>query len=75
MLNILKEELEEFTIEDYPRDYFVIDMGTKVKYGGYLIAKIVKEVFKADDVDLELHDAGFLPYHYKFDIPIKRNLN
>ena len=75
LFKILKEELKPFKDEEYDRDYFVIDAGTMVKYPGYLITKIITEVYNVDDVDLELHDEGFLPYHYKFDIPMKRNPN
>ncbi len=70
LVNLLKDEMEQFKFEDSPHAYIVIDVGTMVKYPGYLIAKIIKEVYRAEDVDFELSDEGFLPYHYNFDIPL-----
>lgn len=72
LLQVLKDESEDFNMAEYPIEYFIIDAGTRVRYTGYMITRIVMEVFKKDDVDLELYDEGTLPYHYALDIT-KRN--
>ena len=65
---VLDDESEEFIRYNYPVEYFVIDAGSRVRFTGYLIARIIKEVFKKDDIDLELYDEGTLPYHYPVKI-------
>jgi hypothetical protein len=65
---ILQEEMEEFKRYDYPIGYFVIDAGSRVRFTGYLLARIITEVFGKEDVDLELFDDGILPYHYTIEI-------
>jgi hypothetical protein len=65
---VLEDESEEFIRYNYPVEYFVIDAGLRVRFTGYLIARIIKEVFQRDDVDLELYDEGDLPYHYPLQI-------
>lgn len=69
LIKILKEESESFEIAQPPIEYFVIDAGSRVRYTGYLIARIIKEIFKLEDVDVELFDEGILPYHYLLRIP------
>ncbi|MBL7872908.1 MAG: hypothetical protein JNM78_14930 [Cyclobacteriaceae bacterium] len=68
LLQVLKDESENFNMAEYPIEYFIIDAGTRVRYSGYLIARVITEVFKKDDVDLELYNEGILPYHYSLDI-------
>lgn len=68
LVKLLKEESEQFSASERPIEYFVIDAGSRARYNGYLIARIVREVFKSDDVDLELSDEGILPYHYHLDV-------
>jgi hypothetical protein len=65
---VFQEEMEEFKRYDYPIGYFVIDAGPRVRFTGYLLAKIITEVFGKEDVDLELFDEGILPYHYSIEI-------
>lgn len=44
--------------------YFVIDLGTRIRFGGYLLLRIISEVFKEEEVNmsLELFSEGNLPY-------------
>lgn len=69
LLKVLNEESENFNVAEYPIEYFVIDSGSRARYTGYLIARIIQEVFKKEDVEFELYDEGILPYHYHLDIP------
>lgn len=69
LMQVLKEESEEFNKTDYPVEYFVIDAGSRARYTGYLIARVIKEVFNKEDVSYELFDEGTLPYHYPLEIP------
>jgi hypothetical protein len=64
LVKVLNEEMEQFSVSEYPIEYFVVDAGVRAKFNGYLMARIIKDVFDADDVDLELYDEGILPYHY-----------
>jgi hypothetical protein len=63
---ILNEELENYQREEEPFDYFVIDIGKSIRYGGYLVSRLLKEVFnfelEKDDFDFRLFDEGALPY-------------
>lgn len=61
---VLEEDSEQFNNSEYPVGYVVIDAGSRVRFTDYLLARLVKEVFTADDVTLELYDDGILPYHY-----------
>lgn len=61
---VLVEDSEQSNNSEYPVGYLVIDAGSRVRFTGYLLARLVKEVFTADDVTLELYDEGILPYHY-----------
>jgi hypothetical protein len=65
---VLREETEDFKNAEYPVGYFVIDAGVRVRFTGYLLARIINEVFDKKDVDLELFDEGILPYHYSIEI-------
>lgn len=67
LVQILKEESETPIGSDYPVGYFIIDAGSSVRYTGYLLARIVVEVFNKDDVDFKLFDEGILPYHYSIE--------
>lgn len=64
---LLKEESEDFITHSYPVEYFVIDAGSRVRFTGYLIARIVAEVFQKEDIEWELYDEGTLPYHYPLE--------
>lgn len=75
LIGLLNEESEQINIAEYPIEYLVIDAGSRARYSGYLIARIITEVFETADVDLELYDEGVLPYHYQLDIPTKGKLN
>jgi hypothetical protein len=68
LIKILREEAEDFKDAEYPVGYFVIDAGSRVRFTGYLLARIITEVFGKADVDLELYDEGILPYHYSIKI-------
>jgi hypothetical protein len=75
LVSTLNGEEIYFIGEGNQLDYFLIDGGTRVKHIGYLLTKILTEVYNAEDVEVDLYDEGFLPYHYKFDLLAKRNLN
>lgn len=63
---ILSKEPVTALHETQPFDYHVVDLGKGIKQGGYLISRIVKEVFKfelsKDDFGFELFSEGELPY-------------
>jgi hypothetical protein len=63
---ILIEESDNYQKENQPFDYHVIDLGKGLKHGGYLITRILKEVFKYDldeaNFSMELFSEGKLPY-------------
>jgi hypothetical protein len=65
LFHVLKEEMQNFNKSEYPIEFFVIDAGTRVRHTGYLLARIVREVFNKEDVDFELFDEGVLPYLYE----------
>jgi len=46
-------------------EYYIIDLGKRARFGGYLLSRIVKEVFEADEAQFstELFSEGNLPYH------------
>lgn len=46
-------------------EYYIIDLGKRARFGGYLLSRIVKEVFEADEArfSTELFSEGSLPYH------------
>ena len=64
---MLKEESEEFNKAEHPIEYIVIDAGSRVRYTGYLLARLVREIFENDDVNFQLYDEGVLPYHYSIN--------
>jgi hypothetical protein len=45
-------------------EYYIIDLGKRVRFGGYLLSRIVKEVFDANEArfSAELFSEGNLPY-------------
>ena len=45
-------------------EYYIIDLGKRVRYGGYILSRIIKEVFIADESQFstELFSEGNLPY-------------
>jgi hypothetical protein len=65
---ILKEEMENYEQTKYPVEYHVIDAGSRPRFTGYLLARMVREVFQKDDVDIQIFDEGILPYHYPAEI-------
>ena len=64
--SILIAESEKFDKSRRPVPYYVLDLGRRVRYGGLLVSRIVKELFNPDDSDisLELFSEGTLPYFY-----------
>lgn len=64
MIKVLKEESEVFYFEEVPFDYFIIDIGKRIQFGGYLITRIIHEVFKKDSENMtfELFSEGALSY-------------
>lgn len=65
MLRIFREESETFYYEEVPFDYHIVDLGKDIRYGGYLLTRILKEVFDTDRVDsvrFELFSEGEIPY-------------
>jgi hypothetical protein len=66
---ILIEESDNYQRESQPFDYHVIDLGKGLKHGGYLITRILKEIFKYDldeaNFSMELFSEGKLPYFGK----------
>ena len=44
--------------------YLVVDLGKRVRFGGYFLARIIKEVFEKEEgsMSLELFSEGNLPY-------------
>lgn len=74
LLTIFKEESEVFYYEEVPFDYYVVDIGKLIRYGGYLINRILKEVYHNADVQslsFELFSEGKLPYIGLSDHPEK----
>lgn len=64
--NIINEETEiKRTGKIGELEYYMIDLGRRVRFGGYLLSRIVKEVFDADESQFssELFSEGNLPYH------------
>ena len=45
-------------------EYYVIDLGKRVRFGGYFLSRIIKEVFEADESQFScsLFTEGNLPY-------------
>lgn len=64
--NIINEESEiKRTGKTGELEYYIIDLGKRARFGGYLLSRIVKEVFDADESQFsaELFSEGNLPYH------------
>lgn len=65
LVSIFKEESETFYFEEIPFDYYVIDIGRRIRYGSYLLSRIIKEVFYQEDVQnlsFKLFSEGKIPY-------------
>jgi hypothetical protein len=81
-----KKRLEEIIVEEpldgihetEPFDFHVVDLGQGLRQGGYLIARILKEIFDFDshssDFDFKLFNEGELPYFAKkFTMKVSSN--
>jgi len=44
--------------------YFIVDLGNRIRFGGYLLTRIIKEVFNEQEskMSLKLFSEGELPY-------------
>jgi hypothetical protein len=62
--SILSQESETFATSNDPVPYYVLDLGKRVRYGGYLLSRIIKEIFNPTDeeVTFQLYSEGALPY-------------
>lgn len=62
--SILGEESEKFASSKNPVPYYALDLGKRVRYGGYLLSRISTELFDPNDSDmnLDLFNEGPLPY-------------
>jgi hypothetical protein len=64
--NIINEETEiKHTGKTGELEYYIIELGKRARFGGYLLSRIVKEVFEAEEsrFSFELFSEGNLPYH------------
>lgn len=65
-LNRVIEEESELTYKSKfgKVEFHVIDLGTRIRFGGYFLSRLIKEVFEEDEknFDLELFSEGNLPY-------------
>lgn len=52
-------------------EYYVVDLGKRARFGGYLLSRIIKEVFNAEEArfSFELFSEGSLPYPGKLKDP------
>ena len=50
-------------------EYYVVDLGKRVRFGGYLLSRIIKEIFDAQEsrFSFELFSEGKLPYHNRLN--------
>ena len=64
LLNIFKEESEIFYYEEVPFDYYIVDIGKRLRYGSYLLSRLIKEVIRKDvqSLSFELFSEGDIPY-------------
>jgi hypothetical protein len=65
--NIIDEESEvKRTGKTGDLEYYIIDLGKRARFGGYLLTRIVKEVFTANESQFstELFSEGNLPYQF-----------
>jgi hypothetical protein len=62
--SILIDESEKFDKSRRPVPYYVLDLGRRIRYGGYIVSRIVKELFNPDEneISFELFSEGSLPY-------------
>jgi hypothetical protein len=72
---ILIEESDKYNRQEEPFDYHVIDLGNGIRHGGYLISRLLSEVFEFNldptNFNFELFSNGKLPYigrDYEFNI-------
>ena len=64
--DIINEESEiKRTGKTGELEYYIVDLGKRARFGGYLLTRILKEVFDADESQFsaELFSEGNLPYH------------
>lgn len=62
---IVKEESEIVSKNKFGQlEFYLIDLGTRVRFGGYFLSRLIKEVFEGDEKNLssELFSEGNLPY-------------
>jgi hypothetical protein len=62
---IVKEESEVASKNRFGKlEFYVIDLGSRVRFGGYFLSRLIKEVFEGDENDFssELFSEGHLPY-------------
>lgn len=63
---VLEEESEIINnIDKNSRLYFIVDLGSRIRFSGYLLIRIIKEVFIEEEknMSLKLFSEGELPYH------------
>ena len=75
---IIRQEVEVLKeVKIGPVEYYLIDLGVRVRFTGYFLSRIVKEVFKYDhrsaDFSFELFSEGALPYFRKNGLRISLN--
>ena len=62
---IIDEETETFKkAKSGQLEYFIVDLGDRVRFGGYFLSRIIKEVFDAGESEFNssLFSEGNLPY-------------
>ena len=62
---IVEEESEVASKNKFGQlEFYLIDLGTRVRFGGYFLSRLIKEVFEGDEKNLssELFSEGNLPY-------------
>lgn len=66
---IIVEEQVSFQKEDRPFNYFVVDIGKSIRFGAYLISKLLREVYNFElnegDFNFKLFNEGGLSYFRK----------
>jgi len=65
LLQLFKEETENFIYEEVPFDYYVIDLGKRVRHSSYLLTRIMDEVLlysEVEKVSFKLFSEGEIPY-------------
>lgn len=62
---IVEEESEVASQNRFGQlEFYTIDLGTRIRFGGYFLSRLIKEVFAGDEDDFssELFSEGHLPY-------------